>query len=957
MLKLVNINKDYYVADMTVRALKKININFRENEFVSVLGPSGCGKTTLLNLIGGLDHATGGDLLIWGRSTKHFKDRDWDVYRNHRIGFIFQSYNLIPHQSVLANVELALTIAGLDKETRIARAKEALDKVGLSDQYYKKPNQLSGGQSQRVAIARALVNNPDILLADEPTGALDTKTSTQILDLIREIAKERLVIMVTHNADLAERYSTRIIKLLDGELTDDSHPFSEETEAIATTEAVNKQKALIEAENAANNNGFVKKEKAKMSFLTAFKLSIQNIFTKKKRTTMTAIAGSIGIIGVSLVLSVSIGLQGFINDMQNDMLTGNPIEIRQRAFDVNSLTTFSRSEQKEIIAKGDYVNVDEMIAELNERLQTMDSFMVDNQITADYVNYINDMPNEFWSALVHDYGVDVSNSFYTNFKYPTQEDGRMTSITGIKKMYSSVLENIEGFEQFAPLIGTLNNPFVQAPDTRNAVTEEYVLSQYNVLYQKPGTNGIAKDANEIMIVLDKNRLMADLTLGHMGYYSQDEFINIVNKVIGEDFDTDLYDGGQIPYDNLAALTYKWFPNDTIYASSIVNANIPFTYRPYADPNWMGGLDLNVVGILEPKENLNYGMLDSGLYYTTALAEHIIKTNFNSNVAQYLRDVEKSNTFSGTAVILRKGSIIDEALPPLAFDLVQVVNGKVIDFTYEYIFDNMLVPEQAKGIIDSANVMQGLIGMFTGNTSGISVVSYDLHALGANVDALIVDDDDGNVISFDVIYDANNEPRLLPKEIQIYPPNFVQKDKVLAWLDVWNSEATITLNNGTVLTSSDRDTIVYTDLLSLIMRMISNLLTIITIALIGFTSLALIVSSVMIAIITYVSVVERIKEIGVIRSLGGRKQDVASLFIAETFIIGFIAGLIGIIVTYGLSLVINIIVTLIAEARIARFPWWVALVMLSVSIVLTLISGLVPSRSAAKKDPVVALRTE
>lgn len=950
MLKLKNIKKDYYIADTTVHALRGIDINFRQNEFVSILGPSGCGKTTLLNLIGGLDKTTSGDLLIWGKSTKKYKDSDWDTYRNHRIGFVFQSYNLIPHQTVLGNVELSLTIAGLDKETRIKKAKETLDKVGLHDQYDKKPNQLSGGQSQRVAIARALVNDPEILLADEPTGALDTKTSVQIMDLIQEIAKERLVIMVTHNPELAEQYSTRIIKLLDGELIDDSNPYTDIEEEKDTNLALIKQKESIDKS--------IKKtkirDKSKMSFWTAFKLSIQNIFTKKKRTAMTAIAGSIGIIGVSLVLSVSMGINKYINDMENDMLAGNPITIQEEAFDINIMKQFSNQDKAEIINKGDYINVYEMIKELNNRLSTMNDFKVQNKITKDYVSYLNDMPQETWSAISYNYGIDVSNSFYTNFRYPTYEDGRETSITGIKSMYTTILENVDGFKEYASFVGMLDNPFMQAPDTKNKVTEEYVLSQYEVLYKADGTNGIAKEANEIMIVLEKDRMIADLTLGYMGYYSQEEFINIVYKAIGIDFDSSLYDGGKIDYQTLANMNYTWYSNDNIFQKKS-NPKIPFTYQPYVTESFDEGLPLKIVGILEPKENLNYGMLTSGIYYTNALAEHIINQNYDSEIAKYARNDLKSDSFNGTAVILEKGSDFNGQI--ILYDMVYVVEGNVIDYKYEYILDSYDKPKSVIGLINSSSSMKNLMGMFMGNNSGISMVTYSLSAMGANVASDITYDLDDNIVSWDVIIDEEGNPFYLPKEISIFPPNFHQKDKVLTYLDNWNEDKTIILSDGTEIIKENRESIVYTDMLSLIMGMVSTLLTVVTIALIGFTSLSLIVSSVMIAIITYVSVVERTKEIGVIRSLGGRKKDVANLFIAETFIIGLIAGVIGILVTYLLSWIINIIVVFYAGVKIASFPLWVAIIMIIISVTLTLISGLIPSKSAAKKDPVIALRTE
>lgn len=429
MLILKNIIKEYNVADTKVAALKGINIAFRKNEFVSILGPSGCGKTTTLNIIGGLDKYTSGDLIISNRSTKEFTDRDWDIYRNHRIGFIFQSYNLIPHQTILGNVELALTISGLSKKERVEKAKKALDRVGLKGQYNKKPNQLSGGQCQRVAIARALVNEPEILLADEPTGALDTVTSIQIMDLIQEISKEKLVIMVTHNPDLANKYSTRIIQLLDGKVIEDSNPYSEEEEKKEY------QNQTIKEED-------IKKEKAKMSLWTAFKLSAQNLFSKRKRTAMVSIAGSIGIIGVSLVLSISGGVKGYISSMQNDMLSGNPIQIAETSYDLSTLV--SASNQKQIIDKLEVVdgkvNVNSLIDYLMEMAKLQDNFLISNQINENYIQFIKDMPEEYYAALSFDYGLDLSNNIYTTF---TSEDGSVEhlSLSAILETYVALLGN------------------------------------------------------------------------------------------------------------------------------------------------------------------------------------------------------------------------------------------------------------------------------------------------------------------------------------------------------------------------------------------------------------------------------------------------------------------------------------------------------------------------------------
>jgi len=482
VLKLSNVTKDYKVADTKVRALKGINLSFRKSEFVSILGPSGCGKTTLLNIIGGLDKYTNGDLSISGRSTKEFKDKDWDIYRNHRIGFIFQSYNLIPHQTVLGNVELALTIAGMSKTERTEKARLALDQVGLGDQYYKFPNQLSGGQSQRVAIARALVNDPDILLADEPTGALDTITSVQIMELIKEIAAEKLVIMVTHNPELATQYSTRIIKLLDGELQDDSHPYTEE-------ENIQKHKPTADTT-----------EKAKMSFWTAFKLSLQNLLTKKARTIMIGIAGSIGIIVVSLVLSISFGVQTFIENMQNDMLSGNPVTIRESGIDIASLMKMTtRTDQAAALKEYGYVNVDSMIDYLSSRASTADSIMMNNTITQDYIDYILSLPEEYATAIFQNYGLDVTNNIFTDFKETADSSPDNMSLAAIKNVYTSVLEH-SPYSQYADYVTNLTDIFAQAPNN-----EKYILSQYDLAYGR-----VANAKNEIMLVLEKDSMTGSL---------------------------------------------------------------------------------------------------------------------------------------------------------------------------------------------------------------------------------------------------------------------------------------------------------------------------------------------------------------------------------------------------------------------------------------------------------------
>ena len=908
MLRLSNITKDYKVADSTVEALKGLSLAFRENEFVSVLGPSGCGKTTLLNIIGGLDKYTTGDLFIGGRSTKEFKDRDWDVYRNHRIGFIFQSYNLIPHQSVLGNVELALTIAGMSKAKRVEKAKKALDKVGLKDQYYKRPNQLSGGQSQRVAIARALVNDPDILLADEPTGALDTTTSVQIMELIKEIATEKLVIMVTHNPELAEMYSTRIIKLLDGELQSDTNPFSTDEE-------------IIEVKTSSTKETKNKEEKAKMSLTTAFRLSLQNLFSKKARTIMTSIAGSIGIIGVSLVLSISFGIQTFISDMQNDMLSGNPVLIQQSGMDITSLMgNTTRRDQAEAIKEHGYVNVESMIEFLASRATAADSMMLDNTITQDYIDYLLTLPDEHTAAIFLDYGLDITNNIFTEFKETTNDAPQTVSLSAIQTIYTSVLEK-SPYSNYASYVTSLTDIFAQAPDS-----EDYILSQYDMPYGK-----VAKEKNEIMIVLDNKSMLSDLLLAQLGYYTQNEFLNMVFRSApledgspSPDYDSAL-DKMKFSYEELVGKTFTWYPNDDLF-SPTQSSYAPFVYNAYRNDNFSEGIELTVSGILEPKESISYGCLESGVYYTEALTKFIVNENQNSEIVTALKKSERDSIPSGEQTITMPDGSLTTA--PI---------GITFKYSYRYLGEYY---ENATGFLGRSSSYMSLAGsLFSGNTQMSEMAkmkSLTLQQLGG------ID---------------------LAHKISIYPVDFEQKEFVLEHLDRWNDDSSLTFYSDSqkkeiTLPAGDREEIKYTDNLALIIAIVNNLIDIITFALVGFTSLSLVVSCVMIGIITYVSVVERIKEIGVIRSLGGRKKDVSYLFTAETLIIGLISGLIGIGFTYFGSWVINrIIYSIQGIQAIAIFPWHYAAIMIGISVFLTLISGFLPSRSAAKKDPVVALRTE
>ena len=938
MLRLKDIKKVYRVADMKVDALKGVNLCFRKNEFVSILGPSGCGKTTLLNIIGGLDKYTSGDLFINGRSTKEYKDRDWDVYRNHRIGFIFQSYNLIPHQTVLGNVELALTISGISKAERIERAKKALDRVGLENQYYKKPNQLSGGQCQRVAIARALVNEPEILLADEPTGALDTVTSIQIMDLIKEIAKERLVIMVTHNPELAYEYSTRIVKLLDGNILEDSNPLSEENELLEIQQLAKEEKQDEEKE-ALVVDSKPKKEKAKMSLWTAFKLSLRNLLSKRGRTIMTTFAGSIGIIGVSMVLAVSSGVKGYIASMQDDMLSGNPITIAETGYDLSAMMDAADSMAKEDtldIIDG-HVNVDSMIQYLAKSKSAVDTLFKTNDLNENYVNFIKNMPKEYYSSINYGYGIDVSNNIYTDFYVKENKDvnyHKNLSISALISTYTGVLQKTD-YSDFTTYLTQLDSGFYQLP-----AGQSYILEQYDLL-----SGNFPQNKNEIVLVVDQKQALTDLLLAEFGYYSQEEFLDLAYAT--KDDSIDFKD--RFTYDELLNKTFKYYPNDTVftkYPSGDMRAimyDCEYQYNPYST-NFTNGEDLKVVGILRLKDSRSYGCLKTGAYYTKEFTDYMLDVNKNSEFSKYVKalpDDMLESSFSYTMVdgnidytsIKMKGLIYSA-------DYWYMNESGVYDF---YSDSNRTDPANASklgstslvGTLDQTAIIMGIISSMAGSTGNDSV------SISKNLTSR-------NIAAVD-----------LPNLISIYPLDFDNKYMVTDYLDTWNdAKVEILDSNGNVI--NNRTEVVYTDSVGLIISLVNTLIDIITYALVAFTALSLVVSSVMIAIITYVSVMERIKEIGVIRSLGGRKKDVSHLFNAETFIIGAASGVVGIGVTYLLSIILNAIIFAISGGmvtNIAALPFASAIIMIIVSILLTCISGLIPASSAAKKDPVVALRTE
>lgn len=915
MLKLVDIKKDYKVADTTVRALKGISLEFRQNEFVSVLGASGCGKTTLLNIIGGLDQYTSGDLVIRGKSTKDFKDADWDVYRNHRIGFIFQSYNLIPHQTVLSNVEMALTIAGVPTEEKRRRAAEALERVGLKEQLYKRPNQLSGGQMQRVAIARALVNNPEILLADEPTGALDSETSVQIMDLIKEISGERLVVMVTHNPELAEKYSTRIVRLHDGLVVSDSNPYQSEGEVYEEVAKAKKRKQA----------------KTSMSFLAAAKLSFKNLMSKRGRTTVTSIAGSIGIIGVSLVLAISAGVQNYISDMQDDMLSGNPVTIAESSYNLDALTdAMSATEKAELVKENGRVYIDSYIESLAQIGAASASMLVKNDITEEYIDYVMSMPTEYYAAMTVDYGIDVLHSLYTGFTYTGTDGGAQTrqmSVASIQSLYTALLKETD-YANFTDYISMFTDIFAQAPVSSDG-SDSYIASQYDIKAGK-----IASERDEIMLVVNGKGEATDLLLAQLGFLTQDQFLARAYKATDGEYDEkDMIDS--FAYEELLNKTFTWYPNDSIYtANASMNyfseyGACSYIYNPYGD-GLEGGLTLKIVGILQPKETISYGCLSSGVYYTQAFAEYVVEHNKDSAIVSYAKS--QNGTITSGYSSYNFGEDPDS--------VVHIPFG--VGYRYTYVYEGE-EKEQMDfvGVNSQYGSMMDMFSSFWGISDG---------------------SDSEN--SYSMISSRHLGGEEIAGGISVYPIDFESKDLATDYLDEWNDDE-ITLSyfskgqgKEVSYTAEERINVTYTDSLALVISMIRTMVNIVTYALVAFTSISLVVSSVMISVITYVSVVERTKEIGVLRALGARKKDVKHLFNAETFIIGLFAGAIGIGFTYLVSIPINLVLgSLTGISTLAALPWYQAIIMVAVSVILTSISGVAPASAAAKKDPVVALRTE
>lgn len=852
MLEISKIEKVYDLKDQKVVALKGIDICFRRSEFVAILGPSGCGKTTLLNIVGGLDRYTSGDLIIDGVSTKSYKDKDWDNYRNHRVGFVFQSYNLIPHQTILENVELALTLSGIKKAERRARAIEVLNKVGLGDKLKTKPNQLSGGQMQRVAIARALVNDPEIILADEPTGALDSKTSVQIMDLLKEVSKDRLVIMVTHNPELANKYANRIIRLLDGEVIEDSKPYTHEQSEKETK----KHKEKLEK---AENTGFKKTEKKKsMSFFTALSLSFKNLLTKKGRTAMVSIAGSIGIIGIALILAVSQGMTNYIDRMQSESLSSYPMAIAAMAIDYDA-TMNSMTEDSSVEIK------DNEIVVYDER-NTFINMGKYNYLSPEFVEYVEDY-----------YSNDDKKEFLNDYLISYASDMRLVAHDDTYG-YAKIASNLE----VSALSGTTSALFFEQVD------KDYILS----LYDMKGDNAhFPTNKNEIALVVGSNGLEINelKALGITPKYDEnDQLLNLsYSEVIGKQYKLILNNG----YYDTTTMQAKYNFNDEVVAQE----NLSELYNGVEDDEVV---TLTVTCVLQIKEDATGSIFSNGMMYTHELANFYHENSMNSDVVSAIKNnyLDESGNFKNNGIIEFP---IDYVIRINELSLVDLGNDL---FTYTS-------PIQMQQILNQLLPIK---------LTPVEIIDLYLQMYGASE---------------------------IPNSIYLYADSFDAKDDIVAMLNAWNEKEGV-------------HTVACTDSSSLLTSILGTLVDTISYVLIAFAAISLVVSSIMIGIITYTSVMERTKEIGVLRSVGASKGDVSNVFNAETIIIGLMSGLIGVIVSAILTVPISLILrALTGISGLATLTFWPCFILVVVSVLLTFIAGLVPARIAAKKDPVAALRSE
>ncbi|MBQ5905783.1 MAG: ABC transporter ATP-binding protein/permease [Clostridia bacterium] len=911
MLVLKNIVKDYVTGDTTVRALNDVSINFRENEFVSILGPSGCGKTTLLNIIGGLDKYTSGDLVINGKSTKAFTDEDWDTYRNHSIGFVFQSYNLIPHQSVLANVELALTLSGVSKKERRERAIAALEKVGLKEQIYKRPNQMSGGQMQRVAIARALINNPDILLADEPTGALDSETSVQVMELLKEIAKDKLIIMVTHNPDLATEYSSRIIRCMDGKVIDDSNPFEPGKEDFES------EKVKAEEEKA-------KGRKPSMSFATAFGLSMRNLGTKKGRTFLTAFAGSIGIIGIALVLALSNGIQNYVDKVQNDTLLAFPMSVEREAVDTDNMMNAVMGMSEAMLNVGhdkDKVYVNQMMTEM---INTFVAQSSSNNIKS-FKKYIDDNKEKF-DELCNDLQFKYSTPL--NVYKADTSDGvvKVNPNTAMAEMAGNMMQGMEGF---------MNSSMMDA--WMELIGDNDVIErQYDVIYGR-----LPQNKNEVVLMIDGNNEINEMLLYALGIRNQNDLqSNIMGALSGTEVEKTQE---SYTYEDICKMKFKLVLNcDYMVKDEKTglwkdrSSNLAFV-KQLVDK----GLEISVVGIIRPDEDNVLSVGTGGIGYTTELMEYALEYTANSQpVKEQLANTKKD--------IITGMEFID--LTVNDFDLVDI-DMKLIDMKYLDIGPFMSMA----GDIDLAEIdIMDMSSIFDfGDMTDLQKKLMEGYLNDEQVLALkqaYIDTVNAQCSYDNTMAILGYQPADTPTSIYFYPKSFEAKDEVNAMIDYYNQKVT---EDG-----HPEYSISPTDAIGVLLSSVTKIIDIVTYVLVVFVAISLVVSSIMIGIITYISVLERTKEIGILRAIGASKSDVSRVFNAETIIVGLSAGVIGILSTLILEIPINLLLDYLTKTgAAAQLPFNAAVILVGISIFLTFIAGLVPSSLAAKKDPVEALRTE
>ncbi|MBP1580188.1 MAG: ABC transporter ATP-binding protein/permease [Oscillospiraceae bacterium] len=986
MLEIRNIVKDYETGSETVHALKGVSIAFRESELVSILGQSGCGKTTLLNIIGGLDRYTSGDLLINGKSTKKYKSADWDTYRNHSVGFIFQSYNLIPHQSVLSNVELALTLSGVSKAERRRRAKEALEKVGLGNQLSKRPNQMSGGQMQRVAIARALVNDPDILLADEPTGALDSETSIQIMELVKEIAKDRLVIMVTHNPELAEKYSTRIVKLLDGQIVGDSDPFDPSAEPEVSE---------------VRKSGVEKGKKTSMSFLTALSLSKNNLMTKKGRTFLTSFAGSIGIIGIALILSLSNGVQEYINSVERSTLASFPVSIQHETVDYTSLMTSMMNvrDNADEDRDPDRIYTNDISTEMTK---TMLSEMQTNNLKK-FKEYIESDPDGILDSIS-----EIKYSYDSNlYIYGRDLNDKLIQVnpsTVMKAMMGeSMADNISQMTStYSSLMGSGAMSSYDAWE--ELLSNDMLKTEYDVLAGR-----LPESWDEVVLLVSDRSELSDVTLYTLGLRDQSELEGMMASVMaGESFDIDTGDQS-FSYDELMGMQFS-----LMTAPEFCQKNDDGTWtdmrgdQDYMESAVENAPKLKIVGILKPDaDSLISSTRSGGIGYTHALTEYMIDKVNGSEIVRQQQENPDVDVFTGIdftqadeeekqamsqeeAMDMLTGMLSEEQRAKLNRGIMSLLTeeqqaeiqsammGMVSEEQMNEIVMGLLTSEQIMQIQSGADMTSLLTDEQKAQMSAqiaASLTPEQSAELSAKMNGMaepaklytvfmqvLTTDQLRELMDMtkepettDATYDGNL--KLLgvadlsePSSMQIYATDFESKEKITRLIEKYN--------DSKISEDDQADVINYTDYVGLMMSSISDIINAISYILIAFVAISLVVSSIMIGIITYISVLERTKEIGILRAMGASKRDISNVFNAETLIVGFSAGVIGIGVTLLLNIPINIIIENITGiANVALLPWQGGVILVVISMLLTLVAGLVPAGVAAKKDPVEALRTE